>query len=122
MSTPPTWAYFKTPGIISAQWSRIDHECTYEAEKATASAHSRTLSHTWNRLFAMCAELKGATFVGSVRMPAEEWRRILALCRDEARAAVAGRPASGARDELQEDLKVACLKGNGAVFSQSYYP
>ena len=123
VSTPPTRSYFKTPGISSAQWSRIDDECTYEAEKATASANPKTaVSYTWNRLFAMCAQLKGATFVGRVTMPTEEWKRISRLCENEATAAVAGRAASRIRDELQEDLQVECLTRNGAVFSQSYYP
>ncbi|PVE25550.1 hypothetical protein DC522_04280 [Microvirga sp. KLBC 81] len=122
VSTPPTRSYFKTPGISDAQWSRIDDECAYEAEKATASDYSGAVSYTWNRLYALCAKLKGATFVGRVTMPKEEWRRINNLCEGEAAAAVAGRPASRTRDELKEDLQVECLKRNGAVFRQSYYP
>ncbi len=70
----------------------------------------------------MCVELKGAKFVGNVTMPTEEWNRISKLCEGEAIAAVAKQPASKKRDELQEDLQVECLKRNGAVFRQSYYP
>lgn len=123
MSTPPTRSYFKTPGMSSAQWSRIDDECSYEAEKATAAADPMTaVSYTWRRIFVMCTELKGAKFVGRVTMPNEEWDRISELCEGEAVAAVAKRPASKNRDELQEDLQVECLKRNGAVFQQTYYP
>jgi hypothetical protein len=123
VSALPTRSYFKAPGISSAQWSRIDAECSYEAEKATASANPKTaVSFTWNRLFVMCAKLKGATFVGRVTMPTEEWKQISNLCENEATAAVAGKPASRTRDELKEDLQVECLKRNGAVFRESYYP
>lgn len=123
MSTPPTRSFFKTPGLSSAQWSRIDDECSYEAEKATAAADPMTaVSYTWRRIFVMCVELKGAKFVGNVTMPTEEWDRISKLCEGEAIATVAKQPASKNRDELQEDLEVGCLKRNGAVFRESYYP
>lgn len=123
MSTPPSRSYFKTPGMSSAEWSRIDAECSYEAEKATAAADPMTaVSYTWRRIFVMCTELKGAKFVGRVTMPTDEWDRISGLCESEAIAAVAKQPASRNRDELQEELQVECLKRNGAVFRQSYYP
>jgi len=64
----------------------------------------------------MCAELKGATFVGRVTMPDEQWKQISDLCSEEAAQAVAGQPASRAKDELREDLEVECAKRKGAVF------
>jgi hypothetical protein len=32
VSASPTRTVFKTPGISPEQWSRIDDECSYEAE------------------------------------------------------------------------------------------
>ena len=97
-------------------------ECSYEAEKATASADPKTATgYTAFRLINMCAKLKGATFVGKVTMPDDEWQRISMRCKAEARAAVAKHAASHSRDELQEDLEVDCFKRNGAVFRQEYY-
>lgn len=123
VSTPPTWSYFKTPGLSSNQWSRIQKECVYEAEKATASADPKTaVSYTWRQIYIMCAELKGATFVGRVRMSDEQWAPLSASCRTEADNAIAGRPPSRARDEMKEDLEVECLRRNGVIFSQSLYP
>jgi hypothetical protein len=123
VSTPPTRSYFKTPGLSSDQWGRIQKECAYEAEKATASADPKTaVSYTWRQIYIMCAELKGATFVGRVRMSDEQWSPLSALCRAEADKAIAGRPPSRARDEMKEDLEVECLRRNGVIFSQSLYP
>jgi hypothetical protein len=117
VSAPPTYSIFKTPGLSSAQWSRIADECSYEAEKATAAAGPRTpTADTKRRLFNMCAELKGATFVGRVTMPEERWERISTLCKEEAAKAVAKQPASHAKEERQEDLEIECAKKNGAVF------
>lgn len=123
VGTPPTRSVFKTPGISPAQWSRIDDECSYEAEKATASADSKTaVSYTWNKLYVMCAELKGATYVGRVSMPEDRWQQVKALCKGEAELAVAKQASSRNRDELKEDLELECMKRNGAKFQQSYYP
>jgi len=117
MSTPPTRPIFKTPGITSAQWSRISRECAYEAEKATAAAGPRTpTAYTKGRLFKMCAELKGATFVGRVTMTDEQWNQISASCGEEADRAVAGQPASRAKDERREDLEIECARRKGVVF------
>ncbi len=114
---------YRTPGTVSAQWSRIQDECNYEAEKATASASLKTpTEYRRFRLFNMCAKLKGATFVGKVTMPDAEWERISMHCKAEARTAVAKQAASRGRDELQEDLEIDCAKRNGAVFRQDYYP
>jgi hypothetical protein len=105
------------------QWSRIQKECAYEAEKATASADPKTaVSYTWRQIYIMCVELKGATFVGRVRMPDEQWNRLSTLCKEEAGDAVAKRSASRDRDEMKEDLEVECLRRNGVSFSQSLYP
>jgi len=123
VSASSTRSVFKTPGISPAQWSRIDDECSYEAEKATASADSKTaVSYTWNKLYVMCAELKGATYVGRVSMPEDQWKRIKALCKGEAELAAAKQDSSRNRDELKEDLELECMKRNGAKFQQSYYP
>jgi len=70
----------------------------------------------------MCAELKGATFVGRVAMPDEQWKGLSNACRQEAGNAVSGRAPSRERDEMKEDLAIECLKRNGVVFSQSLYP
>ena len=70
----------------------------------------------------MCAELKGATFVGRVTMSDEQWERLSIPCRKEANDAVAKRPPSRERDELKEDLEVECLRRNGVTFSQHLYP
>jgi hypothetical protein len=70
----------------------------------------------------MCAELKGAQFVGRVTMPEQEWQRISELCREEAMTAIAKRHVTRNRDQLKEDLEAECLKRNGAVFRLSYYP
>jgi hypothetical protein len=119
MSAPPTRSVFKTPGIDSARWARIQDECSYEAEKATAAADPQTaVSYAWRRVFVMCVELKGATYVGRVSMPDEQWQRISSVCENEAAAAVAKQLASRKRDELKEDLEVECAKRNGAVFRQ----
>jgi hypothetical protein len=123
LSRPPTRTVFKTPGLGSTEWSRAERECAYEAEKATASADPKTaVSYTWRQIYIMCAELKGATFVGRVTMPDEQWQRLSSACREEADSAAARRPPSRARDEMTEDLAVECLKRNGVVFSQSLYP
>jgi hypothetical protein len=119
MSAPPTGTIFKTPGIDSARWDRIQHECSYEAEKATAAADPRTaVAYAWRRVFVMCFELKGATYVGQVSMPDEQWQQISSVCENEAEAAVAKQLASRKRDELKENLEVECLKRSGAVFRQ----
>jgi hypothetical protein len=123
VSTPPTSFYFKIPGLSLDQWSRIQKECAYEAEKATASADPKTaFEYTWRRIFIMCAELRGATFVGRVRISDEEWERLSASCEEEARNAAAGRPSSRERDEMKEDRKVECLRRNGVVFNRSLFP
>jgi hypothetical protein len=123
VSTPPTSFYFKIPGLSSDQWSRIQKECAYEAEKATASADPKTgFEYTWRQIFIMCAELRGATFVGRVRISDEEWERLSASCEEEARNAAAGRPSSRERDEMKEDRKVECLRRNGVVFNRSLFP
>ncbi|NIX76901.1 hypothetical protein [Microvirga terricola] len=107
--------------MSDAQWSRIDNECTYEAEKATASAGPRTpIADTWRRLYVMCAELKGAKFVGRVTMPNEKWRTISMQCKEEAKAAITKYPASRIRDELKEDLELECLERQDAEFRKSY--
>jgi hypothetical protein len=120
VSAPPTRSIYKTPGLTPAQRDRIYDECRYEAEKATASANTRTQPFTvaYRRfeLFNMCAKLKGITYVGDVTMPDEKWIPLKESCRAEARSAVAGRPASLQRDELQEDLEIECLKRKGVVF------
>jgi hypothetical protein len=123
VSTPPTRTVFKTPGLSSTEWSRAEKECAYEAEKATASANPKTaVSYTWRQIYIICAELKGATFVGRVTMPDEQWKRLSTSCREEASDAVAGRAPSRGRDEMKEDLEVECLRRNGVVFRQSLYP
>ncbi len=123
VSTPPTRSIFKTPGINKAQWSRIQDECLYEAEKATAAADPRTaVTYAQRLVFNACAKVKGATFVGRVTMPDDQWKRISTLCKEEAAKAVAGQPASHAREQLLEDLEIECAKRNGAVFQQSLYP
>lgn len=123
VSAPPTRTVFKTPGLSSTEWSRIQKECAYDAEKATASANPNTaVSYTWRQVYIMCAELKGATFVGRVTMPDEQWTRLSGLCREETDKAVAGRPPSRSRDEMKEDLEIECLRRNGVIFSQSLYP
>jgi hypothetical protein len=123
MTPPPTRSIYKTPGMSDTEWSRIRDECWYEAEKATASADPMTAtSYTARRLFKMCAELKGAIFVGRVTMPNEQWDRIDSHCKEEAAHAVAGQPQSRGRDERKEDLEIECAKRNGAVFQQSLYP
>jgi len=123
MTTPPTRSVFRTPGIGDAQWSRIADECLYEAEKATAAANPRTaVAYTRNRLFAMCAELKGASFVGRVTMADEQWERLSTRCKQEAADGVSGLPASRSRDERKEDLEFECFRRNGVHFRQSYYP
>ena len=70
----------------------------------------------------MCAEWKGARFVGRVTMPEQERQRISELCRDEAMTAIAKRPVTQSRDQVKEDLEAECLKRNGAVFRLSHYP
>ena len=123
VSVPPTRSIYTTPGMSDAEWSRIRDECSYEAEKATASADPMTAtSYTQRRLFTMCAELKGATFAGRVTMPNAQWDRIETLCKEEAANAVAGQPPSRGRDERKEDAEIECAKRNGAVFQQSLYP
>jgi hypothetical protein len=119
VSAPPTRSIYKTPGLTPAQSSRIRDECLYEAKKATASASTKTIvGYRQFELYNMCAKLKGVTYVGDITMPDEKWKPILKHCEAEARSAVAGRPASRQRDELQEDLAVACFKQKGVVFHQ----
>ncbi|MDF2687287.1 MAG: hypothetical protein K0Q80_252 [Microvirga sp.] len=64
----------------------------------------------------MCLKLKGITYVGDFTMSDEKWKPILEHCKAEARSAVAGRPVSRQRDELQEDLEVECYKQKGVVY------
>jgi len=109
--------------MSDAQWNRIQDECWYEAEKATAAADPKTaVTYTKRQLFNMCAKLKGATFVGRVTMPEEQWEQISTSCKKEAAKAVAGQPVSHARDELTENLEIECAKRNGVEFRQSLYP
>jgi hypothetical protein len=115
--TSPTQTVYKTPGIDSAHWRRIDDTCKYEAAKATASADPRTApAGTRARLVRMCLELKGAQYVGRVTMPDDRLDSISARCNDEAKAAVAGRPASHDRDQRQEDLAIDCMRREGIAF------
>jgi len=97
-------------------------ECLYEAKKATASANTRsqpfTVAYRRLELYNMCLKLKGVTYVGDITMPDEKWKPIFEHCKAEAESAVAGRPASHQRDELQEDLAVECFKRKGVVFHQ----
>ncbi len=119
-SVPPTTSIYKTPSLSDAQWSRIQEECVYEAKKATASASTKTIvAYRRFELFNMCAKLKGATYVGDVTMPDEKLRPIWDHCKAEAKSAVAGRPASHQREEMQEDLEIECMKGKGIVFHPS---
>ena len=69
-------------------------------------------------LYNVCAKLKGVTYVGDITMPNEKWKPIFEHCKAEAQSAVAGRPVSHQRDELQEDLTVACIKQKGVLFHQ----
>jgi hypothetical protein len=121
-SVPQTRSIYKTPGITPAQWDRISDECRYEAEKATASANTRsqpfTVAYRRFELYNMCLKLKGVTYVGGITMPDEKWKPIFERCTAEAKSAVSRRPASHQRDELQEDLAVECFKREGVVFRQ----
>jgi hypothetical protein len=76
-------------------------------------------SYAKGPLFKMCAKLKGATFIGTVTMPREEWRRISTLCKEESAKAIAGQPASHARDEREEDIEFECEKRNGVVVEET---
>ena len=92
-------------------------ECFYEAKKATASAGTKAIvAYRRVELHQICLKLKGATYVGDVKMPDEKWNTISGACKAEAKSAVAGRPASYQRDVLQEDLEFECLKQKGVVF------
>lgn len=64
----------------------------------------------------MCAELKGAKYVGRFTMPPEQWQRISGACKEKAKVDAAQQQTSRNRDELKEDLEVECLRQNGAVF------
>jgi hypothetical protein len=117
VSAPPTRSTYKTPGLSPAQTSRIYDECLYEAKKATASTSVKTsVGYRQFELYNMCLKLKGVTYVGDFTMPDEKWKPILEHCKAEARLAVAGRPVSRQRDELQENLEVACYKQQGVVY------
>lgn len=119
VSAPPTRSTYKTPGLSPSQTSRIYDECLYEAKKATASASAKTsVGYRQFELYNMCLKLKGITYVGDFTMPDEKWKPILEYCKAEARSAVAGHPVSRQRDELQEDLEVACYKQKGVVYHQ----
>jgi hypothetical protein len=117
VSAPPTRSTYKTPGLSPAQTSRSYDECLYEAKKATASASAKTsVGYRQFELYNLCLKLKGITYVGDFTMPDEKWKPILEHCKAEARLAVAGRPVSRQRDELQEDLEVECYKQKGVIY------
>jgi hypothetical protein len=117
VSAPPTRSTYKTPGISPAQTNLFYDECLYEANKATASASAKTsVGYRQFELYNMCLKLKGITYVGDFTMSDEKWKPILEHCKAEARSAVAGRPVSRQRDELQEDLEVECYRQKGVVY------
>ena len=119
VSAPPTRSIYKTPGLSYAQVSRMYDECLYEAKKATASASTKTIvGYRQFELYNMCLKLKGVTYVGDITMSDEKWKPIFEHCKAEAKSDVSGRPASHQRDDLQEDLAVACFKRKGVVFHQ----
>ena len=117
VATHPAVSWYKTPGIGQTEFDRIGKQCAYEAEKAVAAADPQTAtSYSRHRIYDMCLDLKGATFVGVVKMPRAQLHRIRDVCRDEATAATAKQPPSRARDELKEDLEIACMRSRGVQF------
>ncbi|KAB0264799.1 hypothetical protein [Microvirga brassicacearum] len=115
ITTPMTAPmFFKTAGLTDERWNSVRKECNYEAEKAVASAGPKTpVEYKRNRLFVMCAELKGAKYVGYASLPVEQWNAIRKLCTEEFEAAIAGLPESRRRGELRDERKFECVKRNG---------
>ncbi|MBZ6076413.1 hypothetical protein [Microvirga puerhi] len=56
---------FDTARLSQAEWERIQSECDYEAEKATASAPSSLVFVRWQRLYIGCIELRGIKYLGT---------------------------------------------------------
>jgi hypothetical protein len=110
-----TTLHFKRPGLDREQWNRIQKECAYEAEKATAANSSGAVLYRWRLVYIACAELKGAEYLGYTREPETTWARIGKLCTDEATAATAGIPASVSRDEVWLARRLECIKRSGVT-------
>ncbi|WP_157961374.1 hypothetical protein [Microvirga flavescens] len=103
--------------MTSDQWKRVQAECYFEAEKATAAADPRKdTTISWRGVYRSCAAIKGATFVGMTRISDEEWKPIWTACRQEVSEAIATRPASKEKEEVREDMEVECYKRRGIKF------
>jgi hypothetical protein len=56
---------FDTGRLSETEWSRMQSECDYEAEKATASAPVNVAFYRWERLYISCIELRGVKYLGT---------------------------------------------------------
>ncbi|MCB8820052.1 hypothetical protein [Microvirga rosea] len=65
MQREPPSLVFETSRLSQTEWLRMQHECDYEAEKATASAPSALKFIRWQRLYISCIELRGVPYLGT---------------------------------------------------------
>ncbi|MCB5176277.1 hypothetical protein [Microvirga lenta] len=56
---------FDTSKLTQQERVRMQDECDYEAEKATASAPVNIAYYRWRRLYIGCIELRGIKYLGT---------------------------------------------------------
>lgn len=61
----PVSLVFDTSKLSQQEWARMQNECDYEAEKATASAPVNIAYYRWKRLYIGCIELRGIKYLGT---------------------------------------------------------
>lgn len=57
---------FKIGSLKQAEWEKVDKTCEYEVAKAVAPIKIGIIAtEQYRKLYILCAESKGATFIGS---------------------------------------------------------
>jgi hypothetical protein len=62
---------FDNHHIPKERWARLQKECDYDADKASAAANLRISAYVWEELYLKCLDLHGAKYLGKIRVPVE---------------------------------------------------